>query len=256
MILIGAVVIIRAAVRKSRPAGPPCQASAGTTPNGLQQDQATNATTIAAVGKRLGLPDHAVTIALAAALQESDLHNLTHGDRDSLGLFQQRPSQGWGTPSQILTPRLAAAAFYNRLSQVDGWQGLSVTDAAQRVQQSAAPSAYAQWESEARVLAEVLTGEVAAGFTCRFRSAHGGALAGPLSQAMSQELGVSNLSTPFPPPFGWTTATWLVAHAQQYRLTAVTYAGERWTAATGAWKPDPAADTHVRVVPPVAGSAP
>ena len=74
----------------------------------LDLEQAQHATTIAAVGKRLGLPDHAVTVALAAAFQESNLHNLAHGDRDSLGLFQQRPSQGWGTPSQVMDPNYAA----------------------------------------------------------------------------------------------------------------------------------------------------
>ena len=82
--------------------------------------------------------------ALAAAFQESGLHNLSHGDRDSLGLFQQRPSQGWGTPSQIMDPGYAAGAFYHRLAQVTGWQTTSVTDAAQQVQRSAAPDAYAQ----------------------------------------------------------------------------------------------------------------
>ena len=89
---------------------------APTTTYTLDIDQAANSTTIAAVGKRLGLPDHAVTVALAAALQESRLHNLPYGDRDSLGLFQQRPSQGWGTATEILTPSYAAAAFFRALT--------------------------------------------------------------------------------------------------------------------------------------------
>ena len=72
------------------------------------------------------------------ALQESGLHNLSYGDRDSLGLFQQRPSQGWGTPAQIMSPRHAAAAFYRRLSRIAGWQAMPVTEAAQTVQHSAA----------------------------------------------------------------------------------------------------------------------
>ena len=87
----------------------------------LDIDQAANSTTIAAVGKRLGLPDHAVTVALATALQESRLHNLPYGDRDSLGLFQQRPSQGWGTATEILTPSYAAAAFFRALTQSPNW---------------------------------------------------------------------------------------------------------------------------------------
>ena len=130
-------------------------------------EQARNAATIAAVGLRMGLPDHAVTIALAAALQESKLRNLSYGDRDSLGLFQQRPSQGWGSPDQISDPAYAATVFYQRLRSVPGWQTLSVTAAAQRVQHSDAPQAYARWEGLARVAAAALTGETAAGLTCR-----------------------------------------------------------------------------------------
>src|SRR6202040_3382624 len=111
-----------------------CRASAGSSRFVLDLDQANHATTIAAVGKRMGLPDHAVTIALAAALQESQLHNLDHGDLDSLGLFQQRPSQGWGTAAEVMTPSYAAAAFYEHLVRVPGWETLPVTVAAQRVQ--------------------------------------------------------------------------------------------------------------------------
>ena len=104
--------------------GPPCQATVGDQTFALELDQAANATTIAAVGKRDGLPDHAVTIALATAMQESGLRNLSYGDRDSLGLFQQRPSQGWGTAEQVTTPTYAAAAFYQKLET-----GAGVADA-------------------------------------------------------------------------------------------------------------------------------
>src|SRR5882757_7057159 len=102
--LVATVVVVTLALRKHSPVVPKCNVSAGTTTYTVDVEQAANATTIAAVGKRLGLPDHAVTIALAAALQESKLRNLDYGDRDSLGLFQQRPSQGWGAPTEILTP--------------------------------------------------------------------------------------------------------------------------------------------------------
>ena len=123
-------------------------------PYTLDVEQAASATTIAAVGKRLGLPDHAVTVALAAALQESQLRNLAYGDRDSLGLFQQRPSQGWGTATEILTPSYAAAAFFRALQRIPSWETLPITDAAQKVQLSGAPTAYAKWETEARTLAD------------------------------------------------------------------------------------------------------
>ena len=151
LVVVGLVwILTRSTAKHATTSEPPCRIAVGSARYRLDSEQATNATTVAAVGKRLGLADHAVTIALAAALQESGLHNLTHGDRDSLGLFQQRPSQGWGTPSAILTPRLAAAAFYERLAKVPSWQTLSVSAAAQRVQRSAAPEAYADWELEAR----------------------------------------------------------------------------------------------------------
>ena len=133
----------------------------------LSGKQADNAATIAAVGIRLGMPDHAVTVALAAAMQESGLYNLPDGDRDSAGLFQQRPSQGWGTRAQILDPVYAATAFYQELRAQPDWAQLSVADAAQLVQRSAAPFAYAQWEPRARADAAALTGEAPAALTCR-----------------------------------------------------------------------------------------
>jgi len=102
------------------------------------------------------MPERAVTIALATALQESALRNLDHGDRDSLGLFQQRPSQGWGSPAQVTDPNYSARIFYDRLLQVPDWEDQPVTVAAQTVQRSAFPSAYAKWEGLAADLVEQL----------------------------------------------------------------------------------------------------
>lgn len=129
-------------------------------------EQAVNAATITAVGTGRGLPERAVTIALATALQESGLRNISHGDRDSLGLFQQRPSQGWGTPKEILDPAYAAGEFYKHLVKVDDYQKLPLTVAAQRVQRSGYPEAYAKHEPDATVLAAALTGTAAATLTC------------------------------------------------------------------------------------------
>jgi hypothetical protein len=226
-----------------------CRASNGTSSYTLDEAQGANATTIAAVGKRVGLADHAVTIALAAALQESKLHNVSHGDLDSLGLFQQRPSQGWGTPAQILQPTYAAEAFYARLSKVDGWQALSVTSAAQAVQHSAAPDAYAGWEPEARVLAEALTGEVAAGFSCRTSFDPSPSVAADrsaLTGAMVRELGVNGLGTRVSGQQGWTVTSWLVGHARAYRVASVSFAGRTWTAAVGVWRVDPGAGAQLQ----------
>jgi hypothetical protein len=213
----------------------------------LDFEQAANVTTIAAVGKRLGLPDHAVTIALAAALQESRLHNLSYGDRDSRGLFQQRPSQGWGTAEQVMTPRYAATAFFQHLAAVPGWSTLPVTVAAQRVQRSGSPNAYAQWEAVARAMARATTGEVAAGFSCRVPDPPASTATTSLAEAAALELGDPALGTPVGAPRGWTVSSWLVGHANQFGITSVSYAGQQWTSAAGGWQPDPSSTTAVGI---------
>ena len=126
----------------------------------LTPAQLGNAQIIAQVGVSMGVPMPGETIAIATALQESGLENLNYGDRDSLGLFQQRPSQGWGTPAQILTPTYAAKQFYTQLLQIPGWRSMPTTDAAQAVQRSAFPDAYAKWQGEAQVLAAQFTGNL------------------------------------------------------------------------------------------------
>ncbi|MFC9427779.1 hypothetical protein [Streptomyces sp. NPDC056987] len=132
----------------------------------MTPEQAANAATISAVGTRRGLPERAVTIALATALQESALRNLDHGDRDSVGLFQQRPSKGWGTVAQIRDPVYSAGEFYDHLVKVPGYSRLPLTEAAQRVQRSGFPQAYAKHEPDATLLAAALTGRSAASLTC------------------------------------------------------------------------------------------
>ncbi len=222
-----------------------CSVSSGakTSPYAFTPDQAQNATIIAAVGIRKGMPDHAVTVALAAALQESHLMNLPYGDRDSLGLFQQRPSQGWGTPAQILDPAYASSAFYDRLARVSGWESLPVTEAAQLVQGSANPSAYAQWEGEARALAIATTGERAAGLTCQLSGFGGSRPSGAvLAAAAAAELGPHALANPSTTKAGWQFAAWAVAHAYNYHLTSVSYGGRQWTwnSVATTWSPAPA----------------
>ena len=119
-----------------------------------------NAQIIVQIGRDLGVPERGIIIALATAMQESSLRNINYGDRDSLGLFQQRPSTGWGTPEQILDAAHAARLFYGGplnpnkgmtrgLLDIPGWQSMSLTQAAQAVQISAFPNAYAKWEASA-----------------------------------------------------------------------------------------------------------
>ena len=124
----------------------------------LEPDQAATAALIGGVALRRGLPARAVTIGLATALQESKLRNLDHGDRDSIGLFQQRPSQGWGTAEQVGDPVFATNAFYDALVKVDGYRDMEITKAAQAVQRSGFPEAYAQHEASARAWASALAG--------------------------------------------------------------------------------------------------
>ncbi|MBY8871272.1 hypothetical protein K7640_05370 [Micromonospora sp. PLK6-60] len=119
----------------------------------LNAEQTANAKAIIAATKKAGLPERAAVISIATSLQESKLENLGHlgdkNDHDSLGLFQQRPSSGWGTPEQITDPEYSTLAFLKGLKQVDGWQDMPLTKAAQTVQVSAYPDAYAQWEKQA-----------------------------------------------------------------------------------------------------------
>ncbi|MFC4035141.1 C40 family peptidase [Streptomyces polygonati] len=119
-------------------------------------EQVPNAETIAATGLAMGIPARGQIVALATALQESGLRNLTYGDRDSLGLFQQRPSQGWGTAAEILDPVHASTRFFEALEQVSGWQSLTVAQAAQAVQKSDFPDAYATWEPLATALQKAI----------------------------------------------------------------------------------------------------
>lgn len=122
----------------------------------LPAEQVPNAQTIVAAGLSLDVPEKGQVVALATTMQESRLRNLNSGDRDSLGLFQQRPSQGWGSAQQIRDPVYASEQFYKHLLKVDGWQQMTVTQAAQAVQKSGLPDAYAQWENLATALQKAI----------------------------------------------------------------------------------------------------
>ena len=115
-------------------------------------DQVGNAAAIVTTGARLAVPARGWVIAVATSMQESTLRNLSGGDRDSVGLFQQRPSQGWGTPTQLQDPIYASEKFFHKLVAINGWQTMPFTEAAQAVQISAFPDAYAKWEGPATQL--------------------------------------------------------------------------------------------------------
>ncbi|MBN9177040.1 MAG: LysM peptidoglycan-binding domain-containing protein [Microbacterium sp.] len=166
----GAIIYPGQSLALPGPAESPAPASAPATASvpaadapsvaGLDDDQIANARIIIRVGRERGVPDRGIAIALGTAMVESWIRNLDWGDRDSLGLFQQRPSTGWGTSDEILDPARAAAAFYGGpddpggdatrgLLDVPGWESLPYADAAQAVQVSAHPDRYAAWEQQA-----------------------------------------------------------------------------------------------------------
>ena len=134
----------------------------------LNDTRRANASVIVQVGRDLGIPDYGIVIALATAMQESSLRNINWGDRDSVGLYQQRPSSGWGTVDQIMDPVYAAKAFFGGpsnpnpgktrgLLDYSGWESMALTVAAQKVQRSAYPEAYAKWEASAWAWLEELS---------------------------------------------------------------------------------------------------
>jgi hypothetical protein len=232
--------------------GTGCTAVANGRTVNLDADQASNAAIIAAVAVRRKLPARAATIAIATALQESKLHNLTYGDRDSLGLFQQRPSQGWGTKAQVTDPVYATNAFYDVLVKIEGYRTLPVTKAAQKVQRSAFPSAYAAHEEDARVLASALTGYSAGAFTCVLAAPAGKSerpdasgltpQAEVLAHAAERELGATvaasgakgtslelRLPASSSATSGWAIAQWAVARSGPLQVVAVGTAGRSWS---------------------------
>lgn len=240
VVLVVGVAVVRPAVRQLlSTSGCTVRAPSGTFT--VSTSQARYAATIAAVGGRDGMPDHAVSVALAAALQESKLANLPYGDRDSVGLFQQRPSQGWGPRASLLDPVYAADAFYRALVKVPGWQQAPVTVAAQEVQHSAAPSAYAAWDAEGRSLAEALTGEVPAALACGYpppatRAAPAvTAAVSAVTAAAKVELGGPLPGVTVATKAGWRLASWLVARGQGFGIDEVSFAGRRWTVSSRRW---------------------
>jgi hypothetical protein len=215
----------------------------------LDPTQMANAATIAAVGIRRKLPDRAVVVALATAFQESKLENLDGGDRDSVGLFQQRPSQGWGKAEQIMDPRYSAKKFYDALLKVRGWEAMRVTEAAQRVQRSAYPEAYEKWAADATILTEALAGRAEGAVNCTLvgePETRGVAAATALGEGLTLDWGATSEPTSDVPGLalapadlrtGWQFAHWLVAHSEQRSVQRVRFGDLEWTAKTGAWGP-------------------
>jgi hypothetical protein len=209
----------------------------------LSTEQAENAALIAAIGVSRGLPARAVSIALATAYQESKIRNINHGDRDSLGLFQQRPSQGWGSVAQVRNPYYAINRFYDALVKIPDYKSLRITEAAQRVQRSGFPEAYEDHAADARTLASVLTGYSPGGrFSCvvhepdsRGRAARVMRLLerayGDLDVARTgsrQDLAVDLPAGEEGRRLGWSVAQFVVAHGVRLRPESVGFSGREW----------------------------
>jgi hypothetical protein len=239
---------------------PGCQAGTGPLAVSLDADQAGIAATIAGVAARRKLPTRAVTIAYAAALQESQLQNLDYGDRDSVGVFQQRPSQGWGTTSEIENPVYATTRFFAALVHVHDYKTMPVANAAQDVQHSADGAAYEQWAPMAAELAGYFTGSSPHGVSCWYPPPRQPNLAGAVRK-LTQTFGpvghrgvVARITTdrsasgkaesvavlPGARGSAWTVAGWLVANSQAYGIGEVRYAGYVWKASDGSmgWQRD------------------
>ena len=265
ILLVVLAVVIGVGVALWRGSGPlpdpeGCSAQLAAHRVELTTEQGENAALIAAIGVSRGLPARAVSIALATAYQESKIRNLTHGDRDSLGLFQQRPSQGWGTTQQVRDPYFATNAFYDALEKIDDYKSMRITEAAQRVQRSGFPEAYEDHAADARALASVLTGYSPGGhFTCVVKEPTERGSANRVMRQVEraygdidiartgsrQDLAVTVDSGESGARLGWSVAQFAVAYGARLHPEAVSYADKRWRTGRDSekgWRPGGNAD--------------
>jgi len=235
-----------------------CTAAVGSQTAELATDQAVNASLITAVAVQRGLPARAASIALATAMQESKLRNIGHGDQagpDSRGLFQQRPSQGWGTEAQLMDPYYATNAFYDALVKIPGYESLQITDAAQQVQHSAYPGAYAEYEDMGRSFASGLSGQTPGAVQCTLRSPDDQgdpvAVAAGLRRAygaLDTDTEGQTLVVDASGSQAWSVAQWAVANAKGYDVIQVDVEGQSWNRqARDGWQHSDIAGGQVRI---------
>lgn len=234
-----------------------CTASGLGTSHRYSTQRAANAALISAIAVDRDLPPRAASIALATAYQESQLINIDYGDRDSLGLFQQRPSQGWGSEEEIMDPIYSTNTFYDALITIEGYESGDINDVAQAVQRSGFPEAYRDHETEGRLYASALTGMSGANLVCRLGAV--GSASSPETVRMELErqfprltgagrlttqLAAAHDSAPQLPAdagatalvidphgeesLGWAVANWAVARAAEDGVVQVSYRGRVW----------------------------
>jgi hypothetical protein len=257
LLVVVIAVAVYAEVRRLTPVfeGTGCRAIAGSETFALDPEQASIAATIAGVAHKQSMPPEAVTIAYAAALQESKMHNLHYGDMDSVGVFQQRPSEGWGSTKHLEDPVYATTKFFKVLATVHDYPKLPVYQAAQDVQHSADGSAYMQYEQMATGLTAVFTGGHAHAVSCWSASttpkhtqlaAAGRELSrtfGTITEhvtgsrgserSVQVQVGQAGQLQVGQSPVGWAVAAWLVTHAATYGIHEVRYGGYQWQASNG-----------------------
>ena len=241
--LITATVMVAVVLRDREPLRPEsCVAEVGKVRAEIDLEQARWSSLMAAISQRRGLPPRATSIAIATAFQESKIHNINYGDRDSVGLFQQRTSQGWGTIEQISDPHYSIGRFYDALVKVKGYESMKITEAAQRVQRSAFPGAYAQHEDYSRALASALRGYSPASFTCQINPKGSGTIARVTKDVKAAFGGIAvatkgdDASYPLAgrasdvKARGWALAHYLVANASRLRITEISFGNREWSA--------------------------
>lgn len=217
------------------PVAEQCVVVVGDVSDSLDLEASQNAAIIVAEAMHRGLPPRAASIALATAMQESKLHNIDYGDRDSVGLFQQRPSQGWGTVEQIMDPWYSAGKFYDELVTVKGWESGDINDVAQTVQRSGVPDGYRKHVEAARAWASALTGHSPAAVRCVSRSGAAPDLA--LAKEVVERSGTARW-TPGQAMVTlnaadatrlWSATQLTMATARTTGYTAVAVGGQTWT---------------------------
>mgnify|MGYP000850983905 FL=1 len=214
-----------------------CTATAGGRTTTVDPAQARNAAIIAGMSIKRGLAPRAASIALATAYQESGIRNLDYGHADSLGLFQQRPSKGWGTEEQIMDPWYSTRSFYREMEKIRNWKTKDINDVAQAVQRSAYPDAYRRHVPNARTLASSLTGETPASFRCVV-NAPGPADPAGMRTFLNKTLGEDTITvardgekltvTAKKAAHAWAVAHLAIANTQAYGLASVRIGPYTW----------------------------
>lgn len=259
-VVVGALSVWNSVQKEPLPLADRCTATVNGYTATIDPEQARNAAIISGISVKRGLKPRAASIALATAFQESDIRNLDYGHSDSLGLFQQRPSQGWGTAEQVMDPWYSTTAFYKALVKVKKWDTRDLNDVAQAVQRSAYPQAYRKHVDRARALASSLTGETPASFSCAINDPAAPDPQGMktfLSKTLGKSVSIAATDqglrvTAKNPQVAWATAHEAIAVTADYGLSSVRVGEATWTLSKyqlAEWKSaGPSAATEVELI--------